>query len=210
MDWRDKIIELFPPNCEYRCSELWFHCERFGNNANPEFTDAEAMTVYLRGLINGFAELKKIHGYANGRLKEWFPPPPPYPGFTVRPNRLCSVFQQWPEHSRHDFPVIGGLANIRLIDSMPVVMAEGGGRYTAKAAPELAGSGCCPSEKMYCCGMKTQVAAFKKTEALPIPEYPGVGGADGRDPNMLKYLAHDLHDAGIYAGEAYCGCGVDP
>lgn len=69
--------------------------------------------------------------------------------YITRLNRLSSLFQEWLEHLRHDFPVLNGLMNISLIGSMLVVMAEGSRRYSAKVAPELAGSGYCLSKKLY-------------------------------------------------------------
>ncbi|MFR3643698.1 MAG: transposase, partial [Phocaeicola coprophilus] len=33
--------------CDVHKSSLRFHCQRFSNNSNPEFTDEEVLTVYL-------------------------------------------------------------------------------------------------------------------------------------------------------------------
>ena len=33
--------------CDVHKSSLRFHCQRFSNNSNPEFTDEEVLTIYL-------------------------------------------------------------------------------------------------------------------------------------------------------------------
>ena len=33
--------------CDVHKSSLRFHCQRFSNNSNPEFTDEEVSTIYL-------------------------------------------------------------------------------------------------------------------------------------------------------------------
>ncbi len=204
MDWQDKLIKLYLFNDEYYYSRLWIHCQRFSNNDQPEFTDVEVMTIYLWGLLRGFGEIKKIYRYATDHLREWFPKMPSYPAYVTRLNALCSVFQAWLEHLRDDFPILKGVMNIALIDSMPVIMARGSRRYTAKVAPELAGSGYCSSKKLYYYGMKIHLIGLKRTGALPVPDYLSVSGADEHDLNMLKRLSHELHDVDIYADKAYC------
>lgn len=204
MDWQDKLIKLYLFNDKYYHSRLWIHSQRFSNNGQPGFSDVEVMTVYLWGLLRGFCEIKKIYRYTADHLRQWFPELPSYVSYINRLNRLCSVFQAWLEHLRDDFPVLKGLMNIALIDSMPVIMARGSRRYTAKVAAELAGPGYCPTKKLYYHGMKIHLIAFKREGALPVPDYLSVSGGDEHDLNILKRLAHEFHDTEIYADKAYC------
>lgn len=210
MDWKEKLIKLYLFNDKYYYSKLWIHCRRFSSNNQPEFSDVEVTTIYLWGLIGrGYDEIKKIYRYAADHLREWFPKLPSYATYVARLNGLSSVFQEWLEHLRRDFPVMKGLMNISLIDSMPVVMAKGSRRCTAKVAPELAGSGYCPSKKLYYYGMKIHLTAVKREGSLPIPDYLGVSGADEHGLNMLRRLVHELRDMEIYADKAYCGSWIE-
>ena len=63
------------------------------NNCEPEFTDEEAMTVYLFGIIQGHNKVKNIHQYAQQHLLSWFPKLPSYQAFDNRLNHLCYAFE---------------------------------------------------------------------------------------------------------------------
>ncbi len=41
------LIGLYMYICDVHKSSLRFHCQRFSNNSNPEFTDEEVLTIYL-------------------------------------------------------------------------------------------------------------------------------------------------------------------
>ena len=45
--------------CDVHKSSLRFHCQRFSNNSNPEFTDEEVLTIYL---FCGYAEILQHQG----------------------------------------------------------------------------------------------------------------------------------------------------
>lgn len=203
MDWRDKLIKLYLFSERYYNSSLYIHNQRFSNNAKPDFTDVEVITVYLWGITRGFGQVARIYRYTSDHLGAWFPKLPSCSTYVTRLNALCSVFQAWLERLREDFPLLKELKPVALVDSTPVIMARGSRRYTAKVAMELASSGYCPGKKLHYHGVKPDFIAIKRDGELPVPDYPGVGPADEHDLNTLKQLAHILHDKEIYADKAY-------
>jgi hypothetical protein len=54
--------------------KLKYLCERFSNNNESEFTDQEAVTIYLytMRLENRF-NVKDMHEFGNEYLRDWFP-----------------------------------------------------------------------------------------------------------------------------------------
>ena len=60
--------------CDVHKSSLRFHCQRFSNNSNPEFTDEEVLTIYLFcGYCQRYFNIKEIHTFAKEYLSSWFP-----------------------------------------------------------------------------------------------------------------------------------------
>ena len=77
--------------CDVHKSSLRFHCQRFSNNSNPEFTDEEVLTIYLFcGYCQRYFNIKEIHTFAKEYLSSWFPKLPSYQTFCVRLNMLST------------------------------------------------------------------------------------------------------------------------
>ena len=53
MDWQDRLITLFLFISKSYEEELCVTAERLSNNATPDFSDAEVLTVYLWGIMVG-------------------------------------------------------------------------------------------------------------------------------------------------------------
>jgi len=92
------------------------------NNSSPVFTDEEVITIFLWGIMSHRTNIKNIYNYTNDHLREWFPNLPSYEAYVMRLNRLQDVFvpliYELPEYFPKEY-----LKNIRLIDSMPIIMA---------------------------------------------------------------------------------------
>jgi hypothetical protein len=173
------------------------------NNSNPKFSDTEAITVYLWGIMNGHRKIKTAHEYARNHLSEWFPDLPVYATYIQRLNRLGSVFSHLLSRIQNDFPPLSGSEFIRLIDSMPIMTAKAQRSGSAKVAREIAAKGYNSTKKTYYYGLKLHVLAFRRTGQLPLPDYIGVTAASEADINVLKEIADDLYDTPVYADKAY-------
>ena len=91
MDWKDLLITLYFEVCKSFEAGLDSHTQRFSNDSTSleiSFTDQEAITIYLFGLIQNRRTVSEIHQYTNNHLKDWFPDLPSYQKLNERLNRL--------------------------------------------------------------------------------------------------------------------------
>lgn len=177
------------------------------NFADLKFSDEEAITLYLYGVIEGHRTLGAIHRYAQKHLKNWFPNLPGYKAFDYRMNQLHDVFS----------PLVHLLCDelmsneqvekiIGLTDSMPIIMAQRGRRFNAKVAPDIASkNGYCATKKLHYYGVKLHAVASRKAGALPIPVCLGLTDAGMHDrkafEHILPFLPHNMPEC--YADKAY-------
>jgi hypothetical protein len=74
--------------------KLKYLCQRFSNNNNPDFTDQEAITVYLYSMhVEHRFKVKHIYEFAGGHLRSRFPELLSYVAYTNRINRLNQAFK---------------------------------------------------------------------------------------------------------------------
>ena len=203
MDWQEKLIALFLYINRHYDSELFIYAERMSNNADPEFSDVEVITVYLWGIMNGHEKVKSIHKYTINHLSGWFPGLPSYTAYIQRLNRISPVFSGLLPLIQNDFPPLPGPEFIRLIDSMPIMIAKAQRSGGAKVAREIAAKGYNSTKKTYYYGLKLHILAFRRDGRLPLPDYIGVTAANEADISVLKEIADDLYDTPVYADKAY-------
>jgi len=78
-----KLISIYFFVCDLYEKELFQTCQSFSNNANPEFTDQEIMTIYLfTGTQQRYFSVKEIHSFARDYLADGFPNLPAIKHFT--------------------------------------------------------------------------------------------------------------------------------
>jgi hypothetical protein len=150
---------------------LQFQAQRMSNNSSPIFTDEEVITIFLWGIMQHRTTIKDIYNYTNNHLREWFPNLPSYEAYVMRLNRLQDIFVPLIDEVQRDFPN-DYLKNIRLIDSMPIIMAIDTRSSKASVAPDIANKGYCGSKGCYYYGV--HVLGFRRLGTLPLPEYIGL------------------------------------
>ena len=204
MDWKDNLIALFLYiNLKYH-QELWIYCQRMSNNKTQfRLSDEEVITIYLFGIIRGRSKVKEIYNYTHDHLIDWFPELPSYAGFVQRLNRLDSLFPLLIENILADFSSNDLLKDIRLIDSLPIIMAHEKRSGKAKVANEFANKGYCSSKGMYYHGVKVHILANKRKNTLPLPDYIGVTPASEHDLSAFRQIAPQLQGGKIFADKAY-------
>lgn len=203
MDWQEPLITLFSCIDKQFASRLFVCAERMSNNSKPEFSDAEAMTVYLWGIMNGHRKVKPIYEYVRNHLKEWFPKLPAYATYIQRLNRLPQAFAGLLSLIQNDFPPLSEQEHIYLIDSMPIMTTNARRSNRARIAREIAEKGYNAVKKTYYCGIKLHILAVRRNGRLPLPDYIGMTSASAADINTLKDIADDLQDTSVYADKAY-------
>lgn len=207
MDWEVELITLYLFVCKHYQSGLSNYCARMSRYADLKFSDEEAITLYLYGVIEGYRTIEAIHRYAQKHLKKWFPNLPGYKAFDHRMNQLHDVFVPFVHllcdellSSQHAEQLTG------LMDSMPIIMAQRGRRFHAKVAPELATkNGYCATKKLHYYGVKLHAVVSRKKGSLPIPVCLGLTEAGMHDrkafEQILPALPHNMIEC--YADKAY-------
>ena len=79
--------------CESKAIKNYLEGIRQSNNCELEFTDQEAMTVYLLGIMQQYRKVKDIHKFTEDFLKDWFPKLPSYSAFNNRLNTISLGFE---------------------------------------------------------------------------------------------------------------------
>jgi len=92
MSWQDQLISVYLFVCKHYESQLSLYSGRMSNYSNLHFSDEEAISLYLYGIMVGHRTLKGIHRYARKHLMGWFPSLPNYVAFDQRINQLHDVF----------------------------------------------------------------------------------------------------------------------
>lgn len=203
MDWQTMLITLFVLISNQFDASLWPYCQRFSNNSNPKFTDEEIITIYLFGIVQKRFTLKEIYQYTQNHLFEWFPQLPSYGAFVQRLNRFESVFPALVKIILDNYSENNLNQMVRLIDSMPIILAHAKRSSNAKVASQLANKGYCASKSIYYYGVKLHVLGIKREGALPIPNFISVTPAGDHDLNAFRQIAPELKGFQLYADKAY-------
>lgn len=194
MSWQDQLISVYLFVCKHYEGQLSLYSGRMSNYSNLHFSDEEAISLYLYGIMEGHRTLKSIHRYARKHLMVWFPSLPNYVAFDQRINQLHDVFLPLAElignELRHPFEQT---AVTGLIDSMPIVMAQRGRRFNAKVAPQIAtNNGYCATKKLFYYGVKLHVLGYRISGKLPCPAYIGLTDAGTADRKAFEQIVPEL------------------
>jgi hypothetical protein len=202
MSWEEELITLYLIICKEYQDKLWVTCQRFTNGGSKAFSDAEAMTLYLFGIKQGFKEIKSIHRYIKSHLQDWFPKIPNYEGFVYRINKLSESFRALIE-SLQSKQVLPSDKSVYLVDSFPIILAQNQHAYRAKVAPELASKSYNATKKMYYYGVKAHIVARKRPESLPEIEIVVFEEAGRQDGPVFDQIRPMLSDNYVFADKAY-------
>jgi hypothetical protein len=200
MDWQTQLITVYLTVCDLYRRGLWVHGQRFAPYADLRFTDEEAITLYLCGILDGKCQIKTLYEHARRYWRDWFPHLPSYGGFVQRLNRLADVF---PALLERWSPAGAPATPIGVADSFTVVLAQQARRYTAKVAKDLAASGYCPTKKLYYHGVKIHVIGDERPGTLPRPRYIALTAANLNDGPVLEQIAPSLGYRNLFADKAY-------
>jgi hypothetical protein len=198
----DKLVKIYFHVCEKFENELKFSCMRFSNNDQPEFTDQEAMTIYLFCVNQEQRmKIKQIHSFANDYLRSWFPMLPSYTAFDNRLNRLSEAFKQFAGSLLIDFKPTECSDEVSLLDSLPIITCSG--KRTGKVAREITDKGFCSTKSMYYYGLKLHALAFHRQHRLPFPEQLLITPASENDLTVFKNAWEGITDRTFYGDKIY-------
>lgn len=203
MEWEMQLIQLYCDVCEQYQSHVWMSCERMSNNSHPDFTDEEVMTIYLFGIQRKRYSVKAIYDYTHDHLSDWFQTLPSYGGFVQRLNRLSGAFPALLAGFAPTWEGMPGVPLIFLLDSMPIILAQGRRRFTANVAGEVADCGYCATKQLHYYGLKLHLLGIRQPGTLPHPEYLELTSARPHDLTVLEAIYPYLWQGELYADKAY-------
>lgn len=203
--WQEQLIALYCLVCREYDEHLWTHAERMSlNRSTPAFTDPEALTVYLFGLLRcPGASVRTVHTFARDFLHDFFPRLPSYAAFDSRLCFLSGALQALAEALLASLPLGRAGGPTHLLDSMPIMVAQGSRAPTASVAPEAADLGYCASKKTYFWGIKLHALCLHAPGTLPCPEQLWISTASQSDLALAKWHTSDLPPGELFADKAY-------
>lgn len=203
MEWKEKLISLYLYISENKAIKNYLQNIRQSNNCLLEFTDEEAMTIYIYGIHQKRTTVKEIYRYTQQHLKDWFPSLPSYQAFDSRLNTIASAFgvltNELVKRS------IDGLyfSGASVLDSLPIIVAGNRRSSSASVAKGFCDKGYCSSKGMYYYGLKLHLLGFVRPGTIPMPECFGVTGASENDLTVARpWLTHLFHRK-VYADKIY-------
>jgi hypothetical protein len=195
-------VKIYCYVCEQYEKDLQYLCQRFSNKNKPEFTDREAITVYLYSMnIEHRFKVKHIYEFASEHLRSWFPKLPSYVAFINRINRLNEAFKGMTNPILTDYQPPDCDTGIMLIDSMPVITCSG--KRKAKVAKEITDKGFCSTKGMYYYGLKLHTIGFRRKGHLPHPERILFTKASVNDLSLLKENCDDMYNRTFFGDKIY-------
>lgn len=176
--------------------------QRLSNNFRPQFTDEEAMTVFLWGIMQRRFEIKAIHTYTKMHLSDWFPKLPSYQAFDRRLGELSEAFSSLAERLMTEREPEGIDMNMLLGDSMPILLAKGSRSGHARVARELCDKTYNASRDQWYYGMKLHMFGIKRQHTLPFPALVFVSEASCHDlPVARQILDEQSFDGFFFIGD---------
>jgi hypothetical protein len=203
MEWKEKLISLYLYISDNKAVKNYLRNIRQSNNYLPEFTDEEAMTIYLYGIHQKRTTVKEIYRYTQQHLKDWFPSLPSYQAFDNRLNTIAGAFGVLTNELVKQG--IGGLdfTGESLLDSLPIIVAGNRRSSSASVAKGFCDKGYCASKGMYYYGLKFHLLGFVKPGTIPMPECCGITGASENDLIVARPWLVTLYNRKVYADKIY-------
>ena len=207
MDWQSQLIDVYLTACEFFSQLNPSSFLKISPNSNHSFTDAEAITVYVFGIMENLRNVKSIHSYFKKHLHEWFPKLPEYEGFSFRINSLNKLFVEFFSYilNKNKFQVDKNHPNyLAVVDSVPIVLAKDYRAHKCNTAKDFAAVGYCSSKDMFYHGVKLHVLAENQQGSLPSPKIVKMTPANVHDLTAMKEHFFELAQTKILGDKAYC------
>ena len=206
MDTQYTLVRIYLFVCRHYRGRLAATVQRQSNNSEPDFTDKEVLTVYLFGLAKKRETVNETHEYAEEHFSDWFPDLPSYQSYNRRLNRLSAVFSPLVEKALEEIDGQGGHKNmLRIVDSMPIMLAKGTRASQATVASErIVDVGYCSSKDTFYHGVKLHVVAERRSNQLPLLRRAGLTPGSENDLRALRRVLPEIESGVLCGDKAYC------
>ena len=204
MDAHCTLVRIYLFVC--RRGRLAATAGRQSKNSEPDFTDKEVLTVYLFGLAKKRETVSETHEYAEDHFSDWFPDLPSYQSYNRRLNRLNAVFSPLVEKALEEIDGEGARKNVlRIVDSMPIMLAKGNRASQAKVASERTSDvGYCSSKDTFYHGVKLHAVAEQRSGQLPLLTRAGLTSGSENDLQALRRVLPEITGGVLCGDKAYC------
>ena len=144
-----------------------------------------------------------MHSFINNYWHSWFPLLPAYQTVVYRLNQLEPTFQTFGKvllAALHPQPAAG---IDRIVDSLPVMLAQQGHSYSAKVAREIANAGFCAAKKTRFDGVRLHCIAERQVGRLPKPVHIWLCQASIHDSQAFAKQPLALPNTTLFGDLAY-------
>jgi hypothetical protein len=206
MDTASTLVRIYLFICSRYRGRLAAVAQRQSNNADPDFTDEEVLTIYVFGLIKKRSTISEIHEYVEDHFSDWFPDLPSYQSYNRRLNRLSAVFAPLVQEALSEVSCQKTRKQVvRIADSMPIMLAKGQRASQAKVASDrLASVGYCSSKNTFFHGVKLHVVAQQRDGTLPLLQQAGLTPGSENDLRALRRVLPKIEGGVLCGDKAYC------
>ena len=210
MDAQHTLVRIYLFVCRHYRGRLAATVQRQSNNDEPDFTDEEVLTIYLFGLFKKREKVSDIHEQTEDHFLGWFPDLPSYQSYNRRLNRLKAVFSPLVEKALQEIDCEESREKsqetmLRIVDSMPIMMAKGQRASQATVASERTPDvGYCSSKDTFYHGVKLHVVAEQRSGKLPLPDRAGLTSGSENDLQALRRVLPAIEGGVLCGDKAYC------
>lgn len=199
-----QLIRLYCYVSDEYYNTLQGEMQRQSNHCSPKFSDEEVMATYLWGLIQGQRTVKAVYNFIKNYYLAFFPKLPGYAEYNRRLNLLLPAFRLLTEQLLRKVEKLPYLRkDVSIVDSYPIVVAQGKRSSRAKVAKECCEKGYCASKDMHFYGLKLHSLNFGRENAMPVPETFQITAANMHDLTAMREVFLSLANRLIYADKAY-------
>jgi hypothetical protein len=141
MEWQSQLITVYLTSCDFFSQLSPYVFLKISPNSSPAFTDEEAITIYIFGILQNLTSVKSIHYFTKNFLPDWFPKLPSYKGFLFRINNLEKVFPELANKLLQNEKFNSNnlqSKKIVVVDSLPIMMAKNYRAHKCKTACDIA------------------------------------------------------------------------
>ncbi len=204
MHWETQLIFIYLNVCEFFTQDNQDDILRISPNSKPNFTDQEAITIFIYGIINLRSDIKNIHKFTTNHLKEYFPKITKYEAFNHRLNFLKNKIFRFSEYFFQKInPKINNNEKIIVVDSLPIIVSKGFRTLKSKIAKNICNKGYCASKNLHYYGVKLHLFADRNNDKLASPRHLSITKASVHDLTAVRDYLFDFTDYKIIGDKAY-------
>lgn len=198
-----QLIQLYVLVCHIYDTQSETCFQRLSNNSKPLFTDQELATIYLFAHLQGVFEKKAMHKLIDNYWRHFFPHLPAYQTFVARLNLLEPTFQTIGGYLHKLLAERSAPEIDHLIDSLPVMLAQGGHAYAARVARDVSDIGYCASKRTYFHGVRLHAIAQRRSGRLPLPSQIWLREGSCHDLRSVREQDVYLPNSSLIGDKAY-------